>query len=310
MKRPPSAARSVPEQSDIIIRPDGRVCVSFLWEGLRPLAEALGAAVPESAPAPSASPAPARSSRAAIPFPLDEYRACRLCPKRCGIDRVARRHPTCGDYRLRIATAGLTLGDEPEIRGHRGSGAIMLSGCPLRCPSCHNPEMVANGCPVTIEQFLDVAWDLRARGAHNLQLLSPTVHLPALGAALAALRREGFDLPIVLKSSGYEHVEAVRALDGLVDVYLPDLKFGPRSGTAQRAAARDYFEVACAAIVEMARQVGPLVVDGDGIAVRGLLVRHVMAPLPSEEREAVLSFLRKLPPGTRVSVTDNFVPLE
>ncbi|MBI5528422.1 MAG: hypothetical protein HY897_18985 [Deltaproteobacteria bacterium] len=205
-----------------------------------------------------------------------------------------------------MATWGLVHGDERPISGDRGSGAIMFSGCPLRCPSCHNPEMVAAGVRVTPNRLAAMAWDLRKRGAENLQLLSPTVHIPALARVLRHLRGCGFDIPVVFKSSGYESVNELRKFEGLVDVYLPDVKFGPRSRWAESAGAADYFDEMRRAVEEMYRQTGPLALSPRGTAVRGVLVRCVPAPLPSRERGTIERFLRTLPKGIHVSHTAVF----
>lgn len=295
-------AKSLRQQSDILITADGRVFVSFLWDDLEPL---------RNSPAPpSAATLRAPSARRALALPTDEYRRCRMCPKQCGFDRTRARHKTCGDYRLRVAAAGLSLGDEPEVRGERGSGAIMLSGCPLKCPSCHNPEMVADGAPVSINEFLEIVDNLLSRGAHNIQILSPTVHLPALRIALAELKATGFPLPIILKSSGYESIEELRKLDGLVDVYLPDFKFGSCSAWGVRAGVRDYFDVASGVIAEMFRQVGALRKAPNGTLCRGVLVRHVRPPLPPQECREIESFLAHLPSGIGISYSEDFVSLE
>lgn len=276
--------------------------VSFLWDDLEPLKN------PSAPPVAATNSTP--PSRRALAFPKSEYRHCKLCPKQCGFDRTRARHKTCGDYRLRVAAVGLSLGDEPEVRGERGSGVIMLSGCPLKCPSCHNPEMVADGTAVSIDEFSGMVYDLLARGAHNIQILSPTVHMPALRVVLAELKASGFPLPIILKSSGYESIEELRKLDGLVDVYLPDFKFGSCSPWSTRAGVRDYFDITRHAIAEMFRQVGALLRNADGTIRRGVLVRHVRAPLPPHERHEIESFLASLPNGIGVSYSDNFVNLE
>ncbi|NDD91232.1 radical SAM protein [bacterium] len=240
----------------------------------------------------------------------DEYRSCQLCPKKCGFNRLEKSHPTCGDSSLRVATFGISHGDEPAIRGTQGSGAIMLSGCPLKCPSCHNPEKVSHGTPTSPEAFLRICKDLYDRGAHNIQILSPTVHLPALRAVLIALRESRFPLSIVLKSSGYESVEQLQRLEGLVDVYLPDFKFGPHSSWSRRAGVRDYFEKASTAVHEMFRQVGGLTLDASGVAKKGVLIRHVRAPLPADEQALIDRFLGTLPAEIGLSIQNNFVTLE
>lgn len=186
----------------------------------------------------------------------------------------------------------------------------MLSGCPLKCPSCHNPEMVADGSAVSIGEFLSMVDDLSARGAHNIQILSPTVHLPALRVALAELKATYFPLPIILKSSGYESVEELVKLEGLVDVYLPDFKFGSCSQWSARAGVKNYFDVARRAITEMFRQTGPLQLDDDGTVLRGVMVRHLRAPLPRQERHEIESFLAGLPSSIGVSYSDNFISFE
>ena len=292
------------QETDIVIGPDGSVLLSFLWEDLRDLA---GLAPAASAPAPAPNwRAPTRE----VSLASAEYSSCALCPKRCGFDRVAKRHPRCGDSLLRVSNVGLTMGDEPPIRGTRGSGAVMFAGCPLKCPSCHNPEMVADGVPADAAAFFGICESLVTSGAHNLQLLSPTVHLPALRILLRELRDARFPLPVVLKSSGFERVEELRRLEGLVDIYLPDLKFGGYSAWAVRAGARDYFSVARAAIGEMIRQVGDLELDEAGIARRGVLVRHVEAPLPPGEKAEISEFLDSLRGRAHVSRLAQFVSLE
>lgn len=309
--------RSVLQQSDIIIAPDGSVRVSFLWDDLRTLAgRGAPPARPDAPPRPSGpGPGPGPGAPGALGTrrpraPRAPYAACRLCPRACGFDRTRAAHSLCGDHRLRVAAAGLTFGDEPCITGAGGSGAVMLAGCPLRCPSCHNPEMRDVGVPLAIGAFVDLAWRLRDHGAENLQVLSPTVHRPALCVALRTLRKDGFDRPIVWKSSGYETTEAIDGVAGLVDVHLPDLKYGPESSWARRAGAPDYFAVATAAIARMAAQVGSAVHDSDGRLRRGVLVRHVVAPLGAAERAAIDAFLTSLPPDVLVSRLDTFDDLE
>jgi putative pyruvate formate lyase activating enzyme len=284
-----------------VIGPDGSVHISFLWDDLRELA-GLGPAVGFEPTAWTAPPGVALAS--------PDYDECALCPKACGFDRFLARHPRCGDALLRVSNVGITLGDEPAIRGTRGSGAIMLAGCPLKCPSCHNPEKVADGVPTDATGFFGICEGLLRDGAHNIQILSPTVHFPALRTLLGELRRSGFPLPVVLKSSGYESISELRKLEGLVDVYLPDLKFGGCSSWAVRAGVRNYFSVAREAISEMIRQVGDLHLAPDGTAVRGVLVRHVEAPLPEAEKQEISAYLDSLRGQAAISRQAHFVSLE
>jgi putative pyruvate formate lyase activating enzyme len=169
--------------------------------------------------------------------------------------------------------------------------------------------MVSQGKKVTIPEFISVAASLMKSGAHNLQILSPTVHFPALRIALRELRRIGFPLPIIFKSSGYERVEELRTFEGLVDIFLPDLKFGSNSSLAGVAGVADYFKVTTAAIEEMIRQTGPLLLDNEGIGTRGVLIRHVRAPIYKDEWAALSTYLDRLPKGVVVSINKNFVNL-
>jgi putative pyruvate formate lyase activating enzyme len=229
-----------------------------------------------------------------------------MCPAVCGFDRTVSDHPRCGGTGLRVATWGISLGDEPALSACGGSGVMMLSGCPLRCPSCHNPEMVEGGGDTGAGRFMEMAWSLLEQGAGNLQILSPTVHMPKLRHLLAGLRSEGYGIPVVLKSSGYESVAMLRQLEGLVDVYVPDFKYGRRSRRAAAAGAADYYERAREAIGEMFRQTGKAGYSPKGMIVRGVMVRHVRAPMPVSERESIRKFLDGVPEGVAVSTSDTF----
>jgi len=300
-----------PQQTDIVIEPGGKIHISFLWDDLREIAGRLvtpddGLATHEENFLRTWHPPELDID----PVALKEYETCRLCPKQCGFDRLNKTHSSCGDFRLRVSNFGITHGDEPEIRGTKGSGAIMLTGCPLKCPSCHNPEKVAEGIETSPRKFLALCQALQEKGAHNIQILSPTVHLPMLRIILKMLKKSAFPCPILLKSSGYESVEQIRSLAGLVDIYLPDFKFGSCSQWSKRAGVKDYFEKASAAVNEMINQVGPLVCDEAGIAKKGVLVRHVQAPLPEEEKIQIQTFMDRLPEGVRTSLQNNFVSLD
>lgn len=294
MSRPTKIAN---QQSDIIIGPNGEVHVSFLWRDLF------------SEPSPNHRRLPAWQRPHIAESDPPEYQACKMCPKQCRFNRKARSHPSCGDDRLRVSNVGISMGDEELIRGRNGSGCIMLSGCPLRCPSCHNPEKVADGEIVTGDDFLKLCENLLADGAENIQILSPTVHGPRLRNALRALRDSNFPLPVVLKSSGYESVEEIERYEGLVDVWLPDLKFGPCSKRGRKSGAADYFEVAQQAIGTMLGQVGPAQIE-DGLIKRGVLVRQVKTQLPNDEQEGLTRFLRSLPAEVIVDSTTSWIDFD
>lgn len=279
------------QQSDIIITEDGRVFISFLWDDLYPLT-----GIEKSAPA-------LQSSIWQIPTVPNfsdnsEYQNCFLCPKECGFNRNRYSHPSCGDSAFRVSNVGISFGDEDSIRGMGGSGCIMLSGCPLTCPSCHNPEKVAHGKKTSTMEFLAICQGLLENGAENIQILSPTVHIPALVYNLRILKEAKFPLPIIMKSSGYESVDQLKRFVGLVDFWLPDFKFGPCSEWGKKAGVNDYFEQAKISLKAMAEIVG----------IHNLLVRHVLAPLPKPEREAILEYLESS--DLNYSISDSFVELE
>ena len=297
MKNQNKKTKSLVQQSDILIRPDGEVVVSFLFEDLGLVARE------NSRDFVTAPGIPQFSIFADV---SQEYESCRLCPKKCGFNRKIHAHPRCGTHQLRLASSGISLGDESIIRGSRGSGTMMLSGCPLQCPHCHNPEMVASGEEISIEDFVETMFSLAEQGAHNVQILSPTVHFPKLRLALQMAKAAGFPVPVLFKSSGYELVEELEKFSGLVDIYLPDFKFGSCSAWAVRARAQDYFSVARNAIAEMLRQTGPMKRNTEGVLTSGTFVRHVLAPLPSTERAEIYQYLHSLPGDVGVSILDNF----
>ncbi len=284
----------IPQQSDIIIHPDGSVSLSFLWKE-----------------DPQLKDKPVISD---IPIIFENggsgYDECEMCPKLCGFNRLKGVHPRCGDDQLRVSTWGVTMGDEASIRGTHGSGAIMLAGCPLSCPSCHNPEMVQTGFVINDKEFVEICYELESKFVHNIQILSPTVHMGRLIPILKYLKKKKFKTPILFKSSGIESMDYLKKLRGLVDIYLPDFKYGPCSSFAKRSGFSDYFELAQENILEMLDQVGETRYGKDKILLSGVLIRHVMAPIAEVERRAIYHFLDFLQDRCEISKMDNFVNLE
>ena len=202
---------------------------------------------------------------------------CQLCPRRCRAERTAEagRGFCAMPAGPVVARAALHRWEEPVISGSRGSGTVFFSGCTLRCVFCQNHALSAEGFgkPITVERLGQIFRELADQGAHNLNMVTPTHFTPWILEAL-----EGSPpLPVVWNTGGYERVETLRALEGTVDVYLPDLKYADSALSAALSAAPDYFEVAAAAIAEMFRQTGPCVVE-DGLLKRGVLIRHLVLP--------------------------------
>ena len=237
------------------------------------------------------------------------YRNCMLCPRKCGVDRTAGARGFCNmPAQPRAAKAMLHYGEEPPISGAFGTGAVFFSGCTLRCVYCQNGDISHRnaGRPFTPRELSDSLKRLADLGVHTLSFITGTPFVPRILEALELWRPP---LPLVWNTSGYEAVETLRLLDGVIDVYLPDLKhFSPRAGRLC-AAAPDYFGVASAALKEMCRQTGSPVLDGDGIMRKGTLVRHLILPGFTGESLRLLTWIRdELPPGTPVSLMRQYIP--
>ena len=235
---------------------------------------------------------------------------CSLCPRRCHAVRDERGGGVCGAPKgARLARAALHFGEEPCISGTRGSGALFFSGCPLHCRFCQNEAISQRGFgkTVTAARLAAIFRELEAQGAHNLNLVSPTPYVPVIRQAL---RLYTPSIPIVYNTSGYERLETLRALDGVVDVYLPDLKYPDNELALALSGVSNYVEVATAAVLEMARQTGPMQLDADGIATRGTMVRHLVLPGQTRRSIAVLDWLAdNLPRGSFVSLMFQYTPV-
>ena len=221
--------------------------------------------------------------------------SCRVCPRECGVNRLK-------DDRLGFCRSGLNPvissvsphhGEEPPISGTKGSGTIFFTNCNLRCVYCQNYPIsqMGNGAERTIgELACQMTW-LQEQGCHNLNLVTPTHFAPQFLKALGISRERGFSLPIVYNTSGYDSVETLKLLDGIVDIYLPDMRYGDTRAAMQYSAAPDYVEKNQAAVREMYRQAGNLVTDGQGIAERGLIIRHLVLPGGLSGTGTVMKFL-------------------
>ena len=204
------------------------------------------------------------------------YESCRLCPRQCGVDRTRGERGFCRmPGAIRAARAAAHYWEEPVISGSYGSGAVFFSGCTLRCRFCQNYEISANGAgrALTSAQLRDVFLRLIDEGVQNINLVTPTQFLPSIVPALTPK----LPVPVVYNCGGYESVETLRQLEGLIDVYLPDYKYSDAQLAAKLSAAPDYPEIADAAIREMVRQTGPAAIEDEQL-VRGTLVRHLVLP--------------------------------
>ncbi len=199
------------------------------------------------------------------------------------------------DSTVRIARASLHQWEEPCLSGTRGSGTVFFSGCPLHCVYCQNYRIAAGdrGVPVTVTELRDIFLKLQAMGAHNINLVTPTHFVPSIAEALEQAKTAGLTLPIVYNTSSYETIDTLARMDGLVDIYLPDLKYYAPSLAEQYSSAPDYFPTASAAIAEMYRQVGDPVFQADGMLQSGVLVRHLLLPGQVRDSKRVVRYLWK-----------------
>lgn len=243
---------------------------------------------------------------------IEELTNCQICPRQCGVNRYqARGHCQAGAY-VRVAKACLHHWEEPCISGERGSGTVFFSHCSLRCAFCQNYVISSQGKgqDITLERLVHIFLELQAQGAHNINLVTPTHYMPHLRWAIPRARELGLTIPVVYNSSGYERVESLRALRGLVDVYLPDLKFFAASVSRKWCAAGDYFSYASQAVLEMFHQVGAPRFDRDGMLQRGLMIRHLLLPGGLEDSKCVVDWVvDNLPSAVYLNIMAQYTPL-
>ena len=219
---------------------------------------------------------------------------CHLCPRNCGVDRLAGQKGFCGvDAGIMVARAALHMWEEPCISGKEGSGAVFFSGCSLGCAFCQNRTISKgqSGKVITVEHLAELFLDLQAQKANNINLVTAGHFLPQVREALILAKEQGLTIPVVYNSSGYEKAEMLRYLEGLVDIYLPDLKYLEADLAGKYSHARDYPEVAMKALEEMVRQVGTPEFDERGMMKKGVIVRHLLLPGHVRNSKKVLEYL-------------------
>jgi putative pyruvate formate lyase activating enzyme len=250
------------------------------------------------------------SQRASIA--ANSLAACQLCPRQCKTNRLHDALGECGTgLQARVASYGPHLGEEDCLRGWRGSGTIFFTGCNLHCVFCQNWDISheCEGRIVSPQQLAAIMLDLQAMGCHNINWVTPTHVVPQALEALAIAVEKGLRLPIVYNTGGYDSVHTLRWLDGIVDIYMPDFKFWNPATSARLMRARNYPAVARRAIREMHRQVGDLVCDTQGLARRGLLVRHLVMPNDLAGTYQIANWLaQELSPDTFINVMGQYHP--
>jgi len=247
------------------------------------------------------------------PLPLLEK--CEICPRRCGVNRLAGKTGFCGiGNEIVIAHYGAHFGEETPISGTKGSGNIFFASCNLRCIYCQNHQ-ISNGRfgkSVSIQQLVEIFFQLELQGCHNINLVSPVPYVPFIVDAVKQAKEEGIGIPFVYNTNAYEHVHALKLLDGLIDIYLPDFKYwyaGVANKLSHVPAAKGYPEYAKSAILEMKRQVGDLTIQ-HGIAQKGLLIRHLVLPGNLAGSRQIIKWIKEhLGVGTFIGLMSQYYPL-
>jgi len=237
---------------------------------------------------------------------------CTCCPRNCRVNRLAGETGYCGTGPLPvISSAGPHFGEESVLVGKDGSGTVFFTGCNLRCVFCQNYDIsrMRRGREISIDQLAQQFLSLQQSGCENINLVTPSHQAPAIAAALEKAKQDGLTVPVVYNSGGYDSVQTLDLLSGFIDIYMPDFKYSDPEISARLSDAADYPDVCKKALGEMHRQVGELLIDKSGVAIRGLLVRHLVLPGDLSGSKEVLEFLAgRIWPSTAVNIMDQYRP--
>ena len=237
---------------------------------------------------------------------------CTLCPWQCGVDRTAGISGQCRTgARARVYSYMAHHGEENPLRGRSGSGAIFFSGCNMHCQFCQNSDISQDnyGMLVSADKLAHMMLDLQGQGCHNINLVSPTHVVPQILEALLPAIQAGLRLPLVYNTGGYDSPETLRLLDGIVDIYMPDMKYADETLARKYSRITDYPAANRAAVKEMHRQVGDLVLDEEGIAQRGLLIRHLLLPEDIAGTKEIIAFIaEEISSSTYLNIMDQYRP--
>jgi len=238
--------------------------------------------------------------------------SCGICPRECGVNRLDGEKGTCGIGRWAVvASYNLHFGEERVLVGRGGSGTIFFSGCNLKCTFCQNYEIsqYVEGTAMNAGELAACMLELQETGCHNLNLVTPTHVVPQILEALVIAVEQGFSLPIVYNTGGYDSIEIIKMLDGVVDIYMPDIKYLDEGNAERLSNAGDYPSIVREVLREMYRQVGDLLVSDEGIAVRGLLVRHLVLPGMLDDTKNVIKFIAdEISPQTYTNIMNQYHP--
>ncbi|MCP4631577.1 MAG: radical SAM protein [candidate division Zixibacteria bacterium] len=239
--------------------------------------------------------------------------SCRVCPHQCGTDRLANQKD--GECRTgiqpKVSSANLHFGEEPPISGHNGSGTIFFANCNLSCMYCQNYPIsqYGEGREVPPDLLADLMLKMQKKNAHNVNFVTPSHVVPQIIESFFIAKSKGLNIPIVYNSSGFDSVETLKYLEGIVDIYMPDMRYSDGTISEKLSGVPDYPEINRLAIAEMHRQVGDLTMDKEGIAIRGLLIRHLVLPNDYSGSEKIFNFIaEKISKNSYISLMSQYFP--
>ncbi len=237
---------------------------------------------------------------------------CTLCPRKCKVNRIKGELGFCkSDWRVQIASSNLHFGEEPPLSGYSGSGTIFFSNCNLHCKYCQNYSIsqLGTGEYYSIAELARMMLTLQSKGAHNINFVTPNHYIPQIIKGILGAKKRGLSIPIVYNTSGYDSVECLKLLSGIVDIYLVDMRYSNAALSERYSGAKDYAPVNRRAVAEMHKQVGDLVLNENEIAQKGIIVRHLVLPQNVSGTEDIFQFLStQISKKTYISLMDQYFP--
>ena len=238
--------------------------------------------------------------------------SCEICPHRCKVNRANGIKGRCKcDDKIKIALASIHNFEEPCISGTKGSGTVFFSNCNLNCIYCQNYEIsqLGKGKEITIHELAEIFLDQQRNNVHNINLVTPTMYALQIIEAIKIAKKQGLNIPIIYNTNGYENIETIKLLNGLIDVYLPDLKYFSNTIAVKYSNANNYFKIATEAIKEMYNKVGTAKFDEEGIIKKGVIIRHLVLPNHIQNSKNILKWIKEnMPEDVYVSVMAQYFP--
>ncbi len=242
---------------------------------------------------------------------FEKLKDCNICGWECHINRYNKKSHCRSGVELKISSYGPHFGEEKIISGKRGSGTIFFTNCSLRCIYCQNYDIsqFGNGYVISIEELSNIMLKLQSTGCHNINLVTPTHFLPQILKSIFLAIKMGLNIPFVYNCGGYENLETLKILEGIIDIYMPDAKYGDNEKGEKYSGIPDYWDKCKKALIEMKKQVGDIILNEEKIAIKGLLIRHLVLPNNISSTENVLKFIREeLGENTWVSLLSQYHP--